>query len=393
VVSVAIFALLGSRLTLTSHTPLTGCVVDHGSGGGLGLVRWARRLGFTVQPLDVPTWDAPEALTRTTGNCIITMGNNDWGPLDHGLTDERWAAVRQWLTQGNTLIVITTAPKNLPAAVSQDISLSVMDTEAGKEPSQRASIDGELERVPALELGSLSVAKNGPRGAIPGEQLWERGPNGRRRPAEEATKARWQWAADDRGVVLYRIPVGQGTIYVLLDDVAWTNAGLDQGENAQVLAGILRPALAGGVLAIDEYRHGHGRAESFLTFLMNLPGARSVLWLILLWCLLFFVSRNYRLEPLRADQRVERRTAREYIDAVAQLHERARAAPLAVEAVARRLRHLSRGSPTLLVSQLLAQADEYVADASRPARPTQSMQLVNELIRLRKQLYGSRTFS
>jgi hypothetical protein len=328
------------------------------------------------------------------------MGNADWGPPGHELTDDHWSAIHQWLAAGNTLIIVTASPWTLPAAVNQDIPRSLL----GKQPtgvaplvpwSSSVKTDKEKEQIQAWDLGRLSVAKEGPRGEAPNERLWERMPDGRPRTPAELEAARWQWAADERGVVLYHIPINRGAIYLLLDDTAWTNAGLDQGENAKVLAGILRTALRGGVLAIDEYRHGHGRAESFLTFLVNLPGARSVLWLGLLWGLFYFVSRNYRLEPLRPFERVERRTAREYIDAVAQMHERARAAPLAVEAVARRFRHLQRGSaaPGSAAERLLARAEEYVSGESRPARPTQSMKLVNELIRLRKQLYGSRTIS
>jgi hypothetical protein len=179
----------------------------------------------------------------------------------------------------------------------------------------------------------------------------------------------------------------------LLDDFAWTNAGLDHGENARVLAEILGRELRGGVLAMDEYRHGHGRPESFLAYLLNLPGSSALLWLGAIWALLYAYGRNVRLKPVEPYVQRERRTAQEFIDAVAQLYERARAAPLVVEAVARRLRQVARSSADSwsAVDALVSRAEAYVKAEERPPAPTAATKLVRELIQLRKRLYGTRT--
>ena len=135
-----------------------------------------------------------------------------------------------------------------------------------------------------------------------------------------------------------------------------------------MLAEILGREIRGGVLAFDEYRHGHGRAESFLTYLLNLPGSSAFMWLAAIWALLYFYGRNVRLKPVEAYVERERRTAQEYIDAVAQLYERARAAPLVVEAVARRLRQLSRSAAERppAVDALLRSAEDYVKAGGAP---------------------------
>ena len=194
---------------------------------------------------------------------------------------------------------------------------------------------------------------------------------------------------------MFRIPVGQGAVYILLDDFAWTNAGLDHGDNARVLAEILGREIRGGVLAIDEYRHGHGRTESFLTYLMNLPGSSAFLELAVIWVLLSYYGRSVRLKPVEVYVERERRTAQEYIDAVAQLYERARAAPLVVEAVARRLRQLARTSAAhpAAVEALLQSAEDYTKTKERPASPLAAIDLVRKLIQLRKRIYGTRTVS
>ena len=159
---------------------------------------------------------------------------------------------------------------------------------------------------------------------------------------------------------------------------------------------ILGRELRGGVLAFDEYRHGHGRAESFLVYLLNLPGSSAFLWLGVIWALLYCYGRNVRLKPVEAYVEHERRTAQEYIDAVAQLYERARAAPLVVEAVARRLRQLSRSrrrNARRRSTALLQTAEDYVKKEERPASPTAAIDLVKQLIQLRKKdLWNSHSF-
>ena len=162
-----------------------------------------------------------------------------------------------------------------------------------------------------------------------------------------------------------------------------------------MLAAILGREIRGGELAIDEYRHGHGRTESFLTYLLYLPGSSAIMWLAAIWALLYFYGRNVRLRPVEAYVERERRTAQELINAVAQLYERARAAPLVVEAVARRLRQISRSSAEHppAVEELLRRAEDYTKAQERPASPTAAIHLVNELIQLRKRIYGTRTVS
>jgi hypothetical protein len=214
-------------------------------------------------------------------------------------------------------------------------------------------------------------------------------------PEEVIDPAKCQLAGDRRGGVFFRIPVGQGALYVLLDEFAWTNAGLDHGDNARVLAGLLDREIRDGVLAFDEYRHGHGRMESFLTYFLNLPGSSPFLGCAAIWAVLYFYGRNVRLKPVEVFVDRQRRTAQEYVDAVAQLYERARAAPLVVEAVARRLRQVSRSSAerSPAVEALLKRAEIHSAAVERPSSPVASIHLVRDLIQLRKQIYGTRTVS
>ncbi|AMV38236.1 DUF4350 domain-containing protein [Planctomyces sp. SH-PL62] len=390
--SVLALASLGERLKVSYRTPLSGCAYDNGTGGASGLYRWCARMGLPATLLEVPIAEASETLPSPSGNVVITMGDGPWSPADETMEPEGWRPIRDWLERGNSLIVVTGAPRDLPEPLRKDLfsdKLREVDPAVSALPNAAStllgrSVDDRPETVESsvTDDGSLTIEREGPRWASAGGD-------------ERSRSVPVQLAGDARGGVLYRIPVGLGSCYVLLDPFAWANAGLDSGENARVLAAILGREIGGGSLAIDEYRHGHGRAESFLTYLLGLPGAPAFLWLALAWALLYYYGRNVRLRPAERYEGPERRTAQEYIDAVAQLHERARAAPLAVEAVAARLRHLvsASGGHDPSAAALLEAADAYVRSGSRPAAPREAVRLVAGLVQLRKRLYGTRTVS
>ncbi len=330
------------------------------------------------------------------------MGNGPWSPTRADVEPADWLSTSDWLSRGNTLILVTTAPETLPQTVRQDLKLTAFEL-TGSKPIPflgLGSVDNRPETVQASVTsgGRLTVERDGPRWNVSSTRVPGSGAS-KTSPAphvEEVDAARWQLAGDQRGGVLFRIPVGHGAVYVLLDEFAWTNTGLDQGDNARVLAGLLSREIRGGAFVLDEHRHGHGRVESFLTYLSHLPGSSTVMWLGAIWALLYFYGRNVRKKPVEAYVEQERRTAQEYIDAVAQLYGRAQAAPLVVEAVARRLRQVARSSfesPSSVSSVLLRSADVYTKNAERPASPTVAIQLVRELIQLRKKIYGTRTIS
>jgi hypothetical protein len=336
------------------------------------------------------------------GNCIVTMGDGPWSPTGGSLDPASWVVTREWVARGNTLIVVTGEPGTLPAEMRKELVPATFQ-ESGSEYTEFERIFGsrELEttRAPVIFGGALEVDAKGPRWKIPPPPADAAGKGATVKnssnAASEPKEAKWQLAADERGGVLFRIPVRRGAVYVLLDELAWTNSGLDHADNARVLAKVLNRELRGGVLAFDEYRHGHGRAESFLVYFLNLPGSTTFLWLGAVWGGLYWYGRNVRLKPVEAYAVHERRTAQEYIDAVAQLYERARAAPLVVEAAARRLRQLSRAATECppSVEALLEAADDYVKKQERPAFPTAAIDLVNHLIQLRKKFYGTRAAS
>jgi hypothetical protein len=399
-------AYFGSRLRVSYRTPLSGCARDAGTGGASGIYHWTEQIGIPVKLLAAPIWEAPQQFEAKTGQCLLTTGNGPWAPTGADLDVQKWHTLREWLSLGNTLIVVTSAPRTLPDVLRKDLIASTFEqtgTEAGSTWGEgwATNIQPETARTSISDGGSLTVAMKGPRWTVSAPKEKDKGvatatPDASKpKPKSDINPQQWQLAGDAAGGVLFRIPVGNGAIYFLLDSFAWTNTGFDQGDNARVLARILQREVPDGVLGIDEYRHGHGRRESFLAYLLYLPGSSAVLWLMVIWGVLYLFGRNVRLRPAEQYFEPERRTAQEYIDAVAQLYQRARAAPLVVEAVARRLRQLSRSSAEhpAAVLAILERAQVFSEAAERPAVPTAGIHLVTELIQLRKEIYGTRTLS
>ncbi len=405
-----VVGLLGDRFSVSYKSTLTGCVSDNGTGGASGLYRSAQEIGFRVQTLDVSLEQAPQTFSNPTGNLLLSMGEKSLNPKNEATeppTEEDpldWSKIHQWISQGNTLVLVTSTLSSVPDWLSHSLERGEEEAPTGhyrvvrvEEPWLPSTIDDrpqtteiEVKREAGIGSGkALTVLAGGPRARL------KSGAKARSNDPSHIDAEPVSMASDNRGGVLFRAEVGKGSVYVLLDGYAWSNAGLDKGQNALVLAGILSREIKGGMLAFDEFRHGHGRSDSFLSYLLNSKGASTIIWLSIIWALLFYFGRNVRLQPAEAYTEPERRTAQEAINAVAQLYQRARAAPLVVEAVARRVRQVSRyatESPPD-VAEALRQSEQYSQNNDRPTSPSSAMRMVERLIQLRKEHYGSRTIS
>jgi hypothetical protein len=280
---------------------------------------------------------------------------------------------RAWVATGNSLFLVTAEPESLPADLFRHVLRSAPPATAPAAPHQPPEPSSEVttSAIAVVARRRLTVNALGPR--------WTRVPDG------------WETAGDHRGSVYHRIRIGEGAVVVLLDDLALTNRGLDVGANPEAIAALLAREVSGGAVAVDEARHGHGEAQSYLGTLLSLPGARSVTLLGVLLLALFLYGRNVRFGKPEPYEPRERRSASEYIDALAGLHERARAAPLMVEAVAHRLHTAARRRSRVseAVDRALEQAARYRAAAPRERVAGEALRLIRELTRLRRDLLGS----
>ena len=381
---VVITGVVGERLAVRSYSSLSCVIEDHRTGGGSGIRAWAEAMGFSTRPLKSPIHEAERELRRS-GHCLITAGNGSWNRLGE-FPRENWLSLRKWIAAGNTLIVITSNSNFLPEPIHQHFTFedSKSDTSPPVNNAQSPSIEQpaidpfslakvETELVPTRWGGGMTVKSNGPR--------------------LKNSPDEWLIAGQGTSAVLAGKSLEQGMIYLLLDDTAWNNEGFDRSDNAATLRRVLKRHLGPeGVLAFDEYRHGRGRIESLTTLFLSIPAARSFAWMAGVWGMFWLWSATRRLSPPDEFREIERRTAIEYIESVAAMNQRARAAPLAVKSVAQRVRYLlqKRGSVDPIVEASLDRASQQASLAARPVIPEAEMKLVSELIQLRKERFGSR---
>ncbi len=381
VVLVGATALLGRRLAVQSRSELSCVVEDDRTGGGSGIREWADRLGYATHPLRAPLYEAGTELS-SLGNILITAGNDSWSPFGGEPSVDDWSGVEAWIRAGNTLIVISSEPTTLPSPVTRHFTSDLTRLAADgpvtptMEPAARPRsllAAKEMALVPAWWGGQLSVDQAGPRiKNLPPE---------------------FHLGGSGTATVLAGRPMGQGMVYLLLDEGAWTNERFDQADNAATLARILQRQLSdGGALAFDEYRHGYGRIESFTTLFLSLPGARAFAGMATAWGLFCLWGATRRLSPPDEYREIERRTALEYIESVAAMNQRARAAPLVVGAVLERVRYLcqKRGVVTDSANAILDQAAQLAHSAERPAAPTRDTEMVTKILNLKKEFYGTR---
>jgi hypothetical protein len=374
-------ALVGRRLAVQSRSELSCIVEDSRTGGGSGLRDWADRLGYSTHALRAPLHEAGTELP-SAGNMLISAGNDSWSPFGGESSYDDWSGVEAWIRAGNTLIVINSEPKTLPAPITRHFTsdLSRMTADGTVTPtiepaprSRNPLANETMALVPTWWGGELSVDQQGPRlQNLPSE---------------------FHLAGTGASTVLAGRRLGQGMVYLLLDESAWTNKGFDQADNAATLARILEQQLGrGGVLAFDEYRHGYGRVESFTTLFLSLPGARAFAGMAMAWGLFCLWGTTRRLSPPDEYREVERRTALEYIESVATMNQRARAAPLVVDAVRLRVRYLlrKRGIVNPSANAVLDQAARLAQAGERPATPKRDIEMVSEILSLKKEFYGTR---
>ena len=172
--------------------------------------------------------------------------------------------------------------------------------------------------------------------------------------------------------LLVDYPHGQGRILVLADPYIVSNGGVSLKDNLQLAMNVLGanlPAGSEGLIAFDEYHHGHGATRNALVSYFSgtpvLPLLGQVILIILL--VLWTQSRRFaRPVPLA---QVDRRSALEFVASMAELQQRAGAFDLALENIYSRTRRvLARYAGTDYNSSRTEIASRVAARSSLEAR-------------------------
>jgi hypothetical protein len=135
--------------------------------------------------------------------------------------------------------------------------------------------------------------------------------------------------ANDAGIVAIAYPIGKGSVIAITSPAIFSNAHLAAADNARFAYNVI----AGhGAVAFDEYVHGYDDGLSFWGAL-PLP-VRAAVYILATILLVGLIGANVRFAPTVPLEPPDERDSSAYIDAMAALMRRARAARAAVEAFA-----------------------------------------------------------
>ena len=142
--------------------------------------------------------------------------------------------------------------------------------------------------------------------------------------------------ADARGALLADYRRGEGRIVVLSDPFVVANNGLARADNLRLAVNVV--TAGGGLVAFDEYHQGRGATRNQLaTYFTGTPVPAMFAQACLMAALLFW-SRGRRFARPVPAPRPDRRSKLEFVAALAELQQRARAFDLAIENIYSRTR-------------------------------------------------------
>jgi hypothetical protein len=280
---------------------------------------------------DVSRWHSPAAeLSGAEGLATLVM----IGPLKRELAVGESQQLFSWVASGGRLVLIDREPasglrsfggwnftfdqQNPGSLFSTDPSNAAQMT--ARTPAARPSLPSRF----ALDVNSVQPSQFAAGIVFGRPNAPEAG-----HPAPVA-----HFAAGPRDI-LVTMQHGAGEVVILTDPYIVANGGIALADNAQLAINLVAPAQ--GRIAFDEYHQGFGGGSRFIEFFAGTPVVAIFLQAGLI-ALVFFVSQSRRFaRPVPAPE-PDRRSKLEYVAAMAQLQERARAYDLAVESVYKDLR-------------------------------------------------------
>ncbi len=160
---------------------------------------------------------------------------------------------------------------------------------------------------------------------VPGPYRLAALPQGKTADARQLVRAPWQaLVADREGDVLLKAPVGRGTVYAICEAEVFGNRDLAREDNV-VLAANLFFGGSHTRLSFDEKLHRHGAPGEGDVSRLPLARCRQVLWLAIAALVVYLIGLGQRFgAPVPVLDR-PRRSALEYVEALADLYRRAEA--------------------------------------------------------------------
>ena len=149
--------------------------------------------------------------------------------------------------------------------------------------------------------------------------------------------------ADDRGSIVAWYGLGKGTVIVVTDETLFDNARLGRADNARLAFNLATYGLEKGqTVAFEEWSHGYQTGDTWWTVLPRTLQVAIALATSALLLLLFGAMWRFGPPALPAD--TSERTSEEYVNSMAALLERGRAARTATRDLAQIALHAAARS-------------------------------------------------
>lgn len=282
------FTILGPGRTRDEELRSTPTTHSSAPGGALALLRWFDALGYNARRLEFTEFAVDE---RTAALFIL----NPSEPINR----TQASLILDWVAAGGTLVIADDRPRLFGGgnALLSELEIAVVPAET--------SIERAAVVQPALTTPPL-------------------------REALVRTDRVLEFSRDDvaplvahaEGVIVAGIRQGQGYIYVSSAIHPFTNAGLEDEQNAALALNLLRRVPPGGQILFDEYHHGFFEPPSLRSVVLSSPWGWGLIYaLAVVAGYLILTGRRFgRPIPLREE--TVRRSSAEYVEHMADLFQR-----------------------------------------------------------------------
>jgi hypothetical protein len=257
--------------------------------GTLALYDWLRATGYDARRLEYQEF----ALTEQDHALILLSPSEPVSRADA-------TATLEWVARGGTLILAddTSAFGARNALLDElDVAVEVL--------SSTLTIDQAAPLQPALDQPPVGTA------AVHAERVLV--------PARDDLAP---LLGTPNALLVAGLRYGQGYVYLSATAHPFTNAGLEDQNNAALVLNMLRRVPAGGRVLFDEIHHGFVTPPSTESALLSTPWGWAGLYVaVVVGAYLALTGRRFGRPIPLAEERA-RRTSSEYVDSMADLFQR-----------------------------------------------------------------------
>lgn len=317
------FTILGPGATRDETFSTRPTTYSSGPGGALALLRWAEALGYDAQRLEFTAFE----LDAQSDALLILNPSVPINRTEAG-------RVLDWVDAGGTLILVDDRARLLRARneLLPLLEVDILPYEGG--PGEGNNIERAAVLQPALDGPPVQEARVRTSRVVVTERNdivrlvgLRAAPVGHTSAPAEATggepgAATALDAAAPEPATLIGVRQGLGYIYLSSASFPFTNAGLEEEENAALVLNLLRSVPEGGRILFDEYHHGYFTPPSLRSVVLENAWGWALLYGIgILGLYLVLTGRRFGAAvPLHEE--VVRRSSTEYIESMADLFQR-----------------------------------------------------------------------